>query len=251
MKPVVVIVDPQTPGNVGTTARAMKNFGFEDLILVNPPELDPKGEAYGFAGQARQDILPNHTTATLDEIIDDYFTVGFTAVTNEDDRKHVRFPFVTPDELGEELKEVEARTALVFGREDVGLTNEELARLDRICSIPASEEYPVLNLAQAATIVLYELRDIGVEGTQHPEKEIYRADEEMVERFHDFFSAFLETIEYSKERRSKAERMMRRILGRAHPTGREITSLLGIFRQAAKRIERAECSEKGDEEDQK
>lgn len=251
MKPVVVIVDPQTPGNIGTTARAMKNFGFEDLILVNPPELDPRGEAYGFAGQAREDILPNHTTATLDEVIENYFTVGFTAVTNEDDRKHVRFPFVTPNELADELQEVGARTALMFGREDVGLTNDELARLDRICSIPASGEYPVLNLGQAATIVLYELRGIGIEETQHPDKEIYRADEEMVERFHGFFSDFLEIIEYSEERHSKAERMMRRILGRAHPTGREITSLLGIFRQAAKRIERAERGENSDEEDPK
>ncbi|MEF8901009.1 MAG: TrmH family RNA methyltransferase, partial [Halovenus sp.] len=57
----VAIVDAETPGNVGTVARSMKNFGLSDLLLVDPPALDPDGEAYGFAGQAREDVLPNAT----------------------------------------------------------------------------------------------------------------------------------------------------------------------------------------------
>ena len=62
---VVVVVEPETPGNVGTIARAMKNFGIYDLRLVNPPQLDPDGEAYGFAVHAREDVLPNATETTL------------------------------------------------------------------------------------------------------------------------------------------------------------------------------------------
>ena len=80
--PTVVVVDPQTPGNVGTIARAMKNFGFEDLKLVNPPELGHDGEAYGFAGQAREDVLPNADVVTFDEVVENYHTVGMTAITN-------------------------------------------------------------------------------------------------------------------------------------------------------------------------
>jgi tRNA (cytidine32/uridine32-2'-O)-methyltransferase len=135
----VCIVDAQTPGNVGTIARAMKNFGVEDLLLIDPPEIEPDGEAYGFAGHARQDVLPGAEEITFDELRANYHTVGFTAITGEDSRKHVRFPYSTPADLVDELRGVDAPIALVFGREDKGLANEELERLDQVASIPATK----------------------------------------------------------------------------------------------------------------
>lgn len=230
--PAVVVVDARTPGNVGTIARAMKNFGFEDLLLVDPPALDPDGEAYGFAGQAREDVLPAAEVVTFEDVIERYHTVGFTAVTNENGSSHVRFPFRTPRELAESLADVDARTALVFGREPIGLTNEELARLDEICAIPASAEYPVLNLGQAATIALYELRDLADEETQLPERAVSRAEEPEIERFYDHVSRFLETIGHPAEKRAKTMRLVRRLIGRAHPTGRELVTLRGVMRRA-------------------
>ena len=110
----VAVVDAQTPGNIGTIARGMRNFGVSDLLLVDPPPLDPDGEAYGFAGRAREDILPNHQVVTFDELVNSYHTIGFTAITNEDSRRHVRFPFRTPRELADSLARVETRTALVI-----------------------------------------------------------------------------------------------------------------------------------------
>lgn len=235
--PAVVVVDAQTPGNVGTIARAMKNFGFSRLLLVDPPELDPDGEAYGFAGQAREDILPAAETVTFDEVVEGYHTVGFTAVTNEDGSSHVRYPFVTPAELAEDLASVDTRTALVFGREPIGLTNEELARLDQICAIPASPEYPVLNLGQAATIALYELRDVAGTETQLPDREHSRASEPEIERFYDHFESFLADIGHPDEKRAKTMRLIRRLVGRAHPTGRELMTLRGVLRRAARERE--------------
>ena len=82
----VAVVDAETPGNVGTIARSMKNFGLSELLLVDPPDLDPEGEAYGFAGQAREDILPSAREVTFDQLVENYHTVGTTAVT---DRKSV------------------------------------------------------------------------------------------------------------------------------------------------------------------
>ncbi|WP_152041063.1 RNA methyltransferase [Salinigranum salinum] len=238
--PVVVVVEPQTPGNVGTIARAMKNFGFTDLELVDPPEITPDSEAYGFAGHAREDVLPAAETVTFDAVVENYHTVGFTAITNEDARRHVRFPFRTPRELADSLARVETRTALVFGREGTGLSNEELERLDEVCSIPASADYPVLNLGQAATVALYELRTLTLgpdrEGTQLPDVERERADEADIDRFYDFFAAFLEGVEHREHKREKTVRMMRRLVGRAHPTEREITTLTGLFRKAAERV---------------
>ncbi len=228
--PAVVVVDADTPGNVGTIARAMKNFGFEELLLVDPPDLDRDGDAYGFAGQAREDVLPNAHEVTLEEVVDSYHTVGFTATTNEDARKHVRFPFRTPADLADDLAGIGTDVALVFGRERIGLTNEELTNLDQICAIPASAEYPVLNLGQAATIALYELRRLAMAGSQLPEVAHERADEREIERFYDRFGETLESVGYPEEKRAKTMRLVRRLVGRAHPTDREITTLHGVLR---------------------
>ncbi|ADD07159.1 tRNA (cytidine/uridine-2'-O-)-methyltransferase [Natrialba magadii ATCC 43099] len=235
--PAVAVVDAQFPGNVGTISRAMKNFGFSNLLLIDPPELDPDGEAYGFAGHARDDVLPNATEISFDELVSDYHTIGCTAVTNENDRSHMRFPFSTPADLAERLPTVEAPTALVFGRERVGLTNEELAHIDEICAIPASEEYPVLNLGQAATITLYELRSLALDKdeTQLPDLERVRADEATVDRLYDQWADLLEEINHPPEKREKTMRMLRRVYGRADLTEREANTFLGLLRRATER----------------
>ena len=232
----VVVVGAETPGNVGTIARAMKNFGFADLKLVDPPELDPDGEAYGFAGHAREDVLPNHDVVTFDTLATDFHTIGFTALTGQNERRHVRYPFKTPAELAEHLAGVETDVALVFGRESTGLSNAEFARLDEVCTIPANPEYPVLNLGQAATIALYECRSLALSASHHPPTH-ERAPERELEGLYDQFASFLRTIEHPAEKRPKAERLLRRVLGRAHPTGREVSTLRGVFRRAEVHLE--------------
>ncbi len=244
----VAVVGAETPGNVGTIARAMKNFGCSELLLVDPPELDPEGEAYGFAGQAREDVLPNARELSLDELVTEYHTVGTTAITGEDDRRPVRYPFRTPAELADSLEGVAADTAVVFGRERVGLTNDELARMDEVCSIPAADDYPVLNLGQAATVVLYELRPLTLDATQHPERH-ERADERSIEALAEGFDALLSAAGHPAEKRAKAGRLWRRLVGRAHPTGREVTTLRGVLRRATLRLEGEIPEREGDDGD--
>jgi tRNA (cytidine32/uridine32-2'-O)-methyltransferase len=230
---VVALVDAETPGNVGTVARSMKNFGFSDLKLVEPPPLDPEGEAYGFAGHAREDVLPAAEELSFEELVTNYHTVGFTAHTNETGAKHVRYPFSTPAELADELEGVDAETALVFGREGTGLSNEEIARLDQVAAIPASADYPVLNLGQAATVVLYELRQFGLADSQLPDPETDRAQETAIEGLYDQIADLLEAMDYREVKREKTMRLVRRLIGRAHPTGREVRTLRGVIRRAA------------------
>ena len=246
--PVVVVVEAETPGNVGTIARAMKNFGLSELKLVDPPELDPDGEAYGFAGHAREDVLPNAEEITFEEVVDTYHTVGCTAITGEDSRRHVRFPFKTPVDLRESLSTVKTLSALVFGREGRGLHNREIEQLDEVCSIPASSEYPVLNLGQAATILFYELRELTVDETQLPDVERVRADDPDIERLYDYFADFLEAQHYNERKQAKTQRLLRRLIGRAHPTDREIHTLLGVFRQATNQLTAAHETEPGSPE---
>ncbi|AWB27786.1 RNA methyltransferase [Halococcoides cellulosivorans] len=235
MSLAVAVVDAETPGNVGSIARAMKNFAVEELLLVDPPELDPEGEAYAFAGQAREDVLPEATELSFDDLATSYHTIGFTAIPNEDDRSHVRYPVMQAADLSDRLASVEADTALVFGRERVGLTNDELARIDEVCTIPASESYPVLNLAQAATIALYECREYTLGRDQLPEDPHARADERAIEGLHEEFAGVLEAVGHPEEKRAKTARLWRRVLGRADPTGREVRTLRGIFRRIRER----------------
>lgn len=226
----VAVVDAQTPGNVGTIARAMKNFGVSELLLVDPPDLSRGSDAYGFAGRAREDVLANARELDFDELVGEYHTVGFTSVTNRTDTKHIRYPVSTAAELGERL-DIEAHTALVFGRERIGLTNDELAQLDELCTIPANPDYATLNLGQAATIALYELRELTLQTTQLPDERHERASEQEIEALYDHFEALLDLIEYPAERREKTDILFRRLLGRAHPTPREVSTLHGVLQR--------------------
>lgn len=234
----IAVVDAETPGNVGTIARSMKNFGLSELLLVDPPDLDPEGEAYGFAGRAREDILPGASELSFDELVESYYTVACTALPNEDPQRHVRYPAMRPADLPDHLRGVDGDVAVVFGRERVGLDNDELARLDAICSIPASPDYPTLNLGQAATIVCYELAALTLSETQHPETIHERAPEPDIERLYDWFDEYVAAVGHPEPKRAKAGRMFRRLLGRSHPTRREALTLQGLFRRGVDRCDR-------------
>ena len=227
----IVLVGVQTPGNIGTAARAMKNFGFSKLLLVDPPALSRDGDAYGFAGQAREDILPNHKIVSFDHVVENYHTVAFTAITNQSGAKHMRFPFLTTRDILDEVSQLSGPIALVFGRERIGLTNVEIAKLDRICSIPASSLYPTLNLGQAVTVVLYELGPLSLFESQHPNLEPDLATPLELEDFYAHFSSLLTALDYPSQKHKKTLRLIRRVFGRAHPTSRELTTLRGVFRR--------------------
>lgn len=226
MKPAVALVNPETPGNVGVVARAMKNYGFSELLLVDPPELEVGGMASGFAAGA-VDVLQNARVMGFEDISEEFHTVGFTAIPAENESNHTRYPVSRPDELRGDLCGDEA---LVFGRESTGLSNDELIQLDRVAALPANPRYPVLNLGQAVTVALHELRDLALEDTQIPERSY--AGSRDIEGFHSLFAEFLDEINHQEETRHKTQRLVRRVIGRARPTEQEIQVLEGVFRQS-------------------
>ncbi|MBU2617536.1 MAG: RNA methyltransferase [Euryarchaeota archaeon] len=228
MKYRVVLVEPKYEGNVGSVARVMKNFGFTDLVLINPPELGDLSRA--MASHAT-DILDNYKIARSWEeaIATSDLTVGATGIAGTSNDEHVRMPFYTPAELKEKLNERGGVISLVFGREDIGLSNEELKKCDMIVNIPTSEEYPVMNLSHAAAVILYELRDV-------PRGKIKLAKHDDLERLYEHWRSVLEQINYPKHKRDKTLLMLRRILGRAMLTGREVQTLRGILRKSEWRI---------------
>ena len=149
----IVLVEPRGPLNVGSVARAMKNFGLSDLRLVG--ELDPREDECRLMASGSQDVLDRAGvfTTLADALADRDFVVGTTA------RPRHRRPTATPKETADEILDGAERggVAILFGREDFGLSKEELILCHRVISIPTSSDRASLNLAQAVMIVAYEL----------------------------------------------------------------------------------------------
>lgn len=151
----IVLVNTSHPGNIGGVARAMKNMGLSQLVLVEPKEF-PSEEAEWRASNAQDVLATAQVVSTLDEAIGD---CGLVIGTSARERR-IPWPLLTPRECGvKTIEEVSAHTvAILFGREDRGLTNEELHKCHFHVHIPTNPEYSSLNLAAAVQVITYELR---------------------------------------------------------------------------------------------
>lgn len=219
----VILVEPLYSGNVGSVARVMKNFGFPELVLMRPCELDMKARvmavhAYDIIENARIEF------SLRDAVKGSNIVAGMTGNPGKTDNKHMRLPALTPRRLKEKLTGAGGIVSLVFGREDRGLENEELEMCDIIVNIPTSPEYPSMNLSHAASVVLYELIDI-TGGTT------YLADHSDIELLYEHIDEMLDDVEYKEHKEDKTKLMLRRILGRAELTGREVQTLRGVLRR--------------------
>lgn len=151
----IVLVQPESPGNVGSAARAMQTMGLSELVLVDPV-CDPHAdEAYMLAHSAADVVRQARIVATLTEALaDTVFSVGTTRRT-----RRVGYPVFTPEETAQEIRTRGERepVAIVFGRESSGLDNPELALCSIQSTIPCATETHSLNLAQAVQVYCYTL----------------------------------------------------------------------------------------------
>ena len=149
----IVLVNTSHPGNIGAAARAMKNMGLADLYLVAPKQY-PSDEAVSRASGAT-DILDNAVVVdTLEEALADCQLVIGTSARE----RNIPWPLVDPRQAADLVYEEGLQTAFVFGREDRGLTNEELQRCNYHVHIPSVETFSSLNLGAAVQVIAYELR---------------------------------------------------------------------------------------------
>jgi TrmH family RNA methyltransferase len=239
MNTVVVLHEPQDLVNIAHVVRAMKNFGLKDLRLVAPAEYD----AYRVEGIAHQtqDILAR--VKCFDDLgaalADCVHVVGFTARGRTAKRNVQR-----PTEAAAEVRERAATgpAALLFGREDRGLSNDALDRCHRVVTIPSDPAYPSLNLAHAVVIMLYELA-VARGASQQPFKTPRRRStparvEDMEHLFADVQRA-LEHIDFFKTRSTEA--VMRTVRELAHRTpldAREMKLLRAIAIEVVKHGDR-------------
>ncbi|MEG3876377.1 RNA methyltransferase [Microcoleus sp. herbarium7] len=228
----IVLVEPAGPLNVGSVARVMKNMGLHQLILVNP-QCDYLGEEARLMAVRAADILE---TAKVVESLPAALVgcVRAIATTGDDSRSHP-MPLEAPADALPWL--LEAKSALIFGREDCGLTNAELNRAQRLIRIPSSDAYTSLNLAQAVAVCCYELyREEGrrkkEEGRRKKEEEDASATLENLEGYYQQLENLLLKIGYLQPH-TAASRMekFRRLYNRAYPTVDEVAMLRGVLRQ--------------------
>ncbi len=154
----IVLIGTSHPGNIGAVARAMKNMGLADLALVAPRCEVQTNDSISRASGA--DTLL--AEASLHESLDDAVADATLVVGASARSRTLPWPMISPRQLGvalpAELARREARVALVFGREDAGLTNAELQRCHRHVHIPTNAEFSSLNLAAAVQVLSYECR---------------------------------------------------------------------------------------------
>jgi len=208
----------------------MMNFDFDKLYLVNPCELDD--ECYIRAVHAhklldRAKIFPSLENAVRG--ID--YLIATSSIASKTDRKHLRNP-VLLEEISEKIHEVEGKVGFVFGREDYGLYNDEIAACDIMLRIPTSESYSSLNLSHSVGLVLYSLY---VKKHLEPKKKRAMGEIEKKKLF-EFFSKLLEEIEYPEHKKEKTKIMLRRIMGRSMPSKWEYHTLMGVLNDTLKKL---------------
>lgn len=240
----VVLVNTSHPGNIGATARAMKNMGLAQLALVQPEEF-PSGVAVGRAASALDVLEQAQVVSTLEEAVADCgLVIGASARI-----RSIPWPMVDPGQCAQKVLEAAPanKVALVFGREDSGLNNDELQQCHYHVHIPTNPGYSSLNLAAAVMVICYELfkAALNVSGTDS------RADDEnwdqqwatgeQVEHFYDHLERTLIKIDFHDPRNPRQlMQRLRRLFGRIRIDVMEMNILRGILSNIEHAVARGE-----------
>ena len=247
LPPAVVLVRPREEGNVGSAARAMANMGLDRLILVEPAaEIGKVGTA--FAVGAKHVLDSALRAGSLSEALAPFRRVVGT--TSSRDRR-LGIPVLDPRELPGWLAQSapDTPTALVFGPEVGGLTNEELALAGAVVSIPCSPVQPTLNLAQAVLILSYEL--FVARGTPLPPVSFAEppATTAELDGLLGHAADVLSRVGFARDDSFEGVlRDLRRLAARAAPDSRDVAILRGICRRTQRALEKTE-RDRGEGED--
>jgi TrmH family RNA methyltransferase len=238
-----VLVEPKEPGNIGASARALKNMGFGNLCLVKPPEITD--EARWFACNAL-DVL--NSAESYDSVRD--AVKGMSIVVGTTARKGKRRGLILPLEQGIERFIGDAagnKVAILFGRESRGLFNTEVEECGLLMTIPTSREQPSLNLAQAVMIAAYEISKAGWalhaenDGKTHSRYERLKlVTHDDINTLYDRTSEVLKLLDYiprgDRDLEKKIMSNLRHFIGRAGLTDWELNMLFGIISQIEKKM---------------
>jgi tRNA/rRNA methyltransferase len=221
----VVLVEPEKEGNIGSIARSMRNFGLTDLCLVSP-KTSVGDEAYRYATKGKQILEKARIARTLSDALRGVDrVVGTTAIVGTSSRNILRI-VIDPAQLASRVAATTGSVALLFGRESTGLSNRELQRCEIIVSIPASEDYNVLNVATAASIVFYELYKV-----RQARPRSLEPSQLSIDRLVSIFNQIADVVDLPLHRKRLADRAFRNVLARSIISRRELSLIMGVLRR--------------------
>jgi TrmH family RNA methyltransferase len=224
----VILVRPLRPGNIGAAARAMKNLGAGRLVLVAPCD-HLAAEAHQFAYGAQALLTRATIVTTLADAVAPYRCIVGTTVRSH--RGYGPADLITTARRAILSHLRRGRIAVVFGSEQNGLTNEEIALCHRLVRLPMAAPAPSYNLAQAVLLALYELFVAAQPPLPPPARTVGRSHE--LERMYAEWAALLTAIGFLNDRQGRRTMTdLRRILNRAGLDTREVRVLRGILSQA-------------------
>jgi tRNA/rRNA methyltransferase len=239
--PVVILVMPQMGENIGTTARAMANFGLSELRLVAPRDGWPNERAFSAASGADWILQEARVFETTAAAVADLTRVYATTARDRDMVK----PVVSPRRAALEFKafiDEGRKPGILFGPERTGLDNDDVALSHTILSVPTSPRFWSLNLAQAVLLVAYEWHMLGVDspdrflrtGQTEPalQGEVQALVDHLVEELDD--AGFL----HPPEKKPSMVRNITSFIQRAEPTTQDVRTFRGVIRALTRHFQR-------------
>jgi len=224
----IILVEPAGPLNIGSIARVMKNFALTQLVLVNP-QCDYLGEEAMIMAVHAKDVLETAAcVSTLPEALKGCKGAIATTARTRDNAV-----LQTPREVLPWLLEANAQpAALIFGREDRGLSNEELNYAQKFMRIPTDAGYPSMNLASAVAVSCYELTQNQPSTIENASLDSEIAPIEVVEGYYEQLESLLLSIEYLYPHTAESRmEKFRQLYNRAQLQTKEVAMLRGILRQ--------------------
>lgn len=238
----IVLIETSHPGNIGGIARAMKNMGLSQLVLVNPKEF-PSAVASARASSAADVLNDAKVVNSLDEAI-----AGTKLVVGASARlRKVSWPQLDVRETAKlALETVEdGEVALVFGREDSGLSNAEMDKCHYLAHIPSNPNYCSLNIGAAVQVFAYEclmateIESVHTKGYKHT-----LASTEQLEGFYDHLYQALQDIEFlDPAKNARFMRRMRRLFNRTQLDIKEVDILRGILTAAQRQVSKNQIND--------
>ncbi len=231
----IVLVEPRSPGNIGSVARVMKNTGFRDLVLVNPVEFR-NDEAFSMACKAGEMLLGPPVFQSLEEAVK-----GSGVVVGTTRRKgKTRYPILTLYDAVPKILSLARRNtvSILFGREDKGLRNDEISLCDLLVEIPTHNEYPSLNLSHAVFAVCHAFFNARTPA----EPSMAVASREDVEMMYEHLERTLRLLGYGDAvKRSEfllrsMMRNFRKLFGRTALMPREVNMVRGVLTRIEERL---------------
>ena len=234
----IILIETSNSGNIGSTLRAMKTMGFGNLCLVNPKKF-PSEEVTALAANASDLINTVEVVNNLEEALDG---CNLVVGTSSRDRK-VPWPnesiiSASPKIIAEADKD--NTVAILFGREDRGLTNDELQRCNLHVHIPANEDYPVLNVAMSVQVICYQLlidKTLCSEGKKNTYWDVPLAEANHVNRLIKHFTEVAEKLEvFNKGNPRQIGARIKRLFTRIGLDEMEVNFMRGFLSAIEKKL---------------